>query len=132
MDTEGDILGVRIAAAIIDLILANIIGGIIGGIVGGLLGSLDLIAIVSTLVVFAYFIGLEGKYGQTAGKRLLSIAVVHENGSPCTMSSSAIRNVLRIIDGFAVYLVGLVVILLTDRNQRIGDIAGGTVVVRTE
>lgn len=99
---------------------------------GGLLGSLDLIAIVSTLVVFAYFIGLEGKYGQTAGKRLLSIAVVHEDGSPCTMSSSAIRNVLRIIDGFAVYLVGLVVILLTDRNQRIGDIAGGTVVVRTE
>lgn len=128
MSTEGDILGVRIAAAIIDLIVV----GIVGGIVEVLIGFLDLMAIVPALVFFAYFIGLEGKYGQTAGKRLLNIVVVKEDGSSCTMGSSAIRNILRIIDGIAGYLLGLVVILLTDRSQRVGDLAGGTVVVRTE
>lgn len=132
MDTEGDVLGVRIAAAILDLILANIIGGIVGGIVGLLIGSMSVMIVLSVVIFFVYFIGLEGKYGQTAGKRLLNIVVVHEDGSPCTMTSSAIRNVLRVIDGFMSYLLGLVVILLTDRSQRIGDLAGGTVVVRTE
>lgn len=132
MNTEGDVLGVRIVAAIIDLFLANIIGGIVGGIVGLLLGSMSVITVLSVVIFFLYFIVLEGKYGQTGGKRLLSLTVVHDDGSPCTMTSSAIRNVLRVIDGFAAYLLGLVVILLTDRNQRIGDLAGGTVVVRTE
>lgn len=137
MDTEGDILGVRIAAAIIDIIVVAILlvifGGIIGGLIGVLLDSFLIISVISALIPILYFIILEGKYGQTAGKRLLNIAVVHEDGSPCTMSSSAIRNVLRIIDQLpAFYILGLVVMLLTDRTQRVGDLAGGTVVVRTE
>lgn len=132
MNMEDDVLGVRIVAAIIDFIVASIVGGIVGGIIGGLLGSSLITSVVSSIIIFLYFIILEGEYGQTAGKRLLSLTVVHKDGSPCTMSSSAIRNVLRVIDGFMIYLVGLVVILITDRNQRIGDIAGGTVVVRTE
>ena len=41
------------------------------------------------------------------------------------------RNVLRLIDILPfVYLVGCVSILVTSRNQRLGDLAAGTLVVR--
>lgn len=132
MSTENDVLGIRIVAAIIDSIVASIVGGIVGLLIGVLLNSLLVIVLVASIAPLLYFIILEGKYGQTAGKRLLGLIVVHEDGSPCTMSSSAIRNILRVIDVFGSYLLGLVVILLTDRNQRVGDLAGGTVVVRTK
>lgn len=129
MNTEGDILGVRIAAAIIDLIVV----GILSSIIGLFFDSLIAMNTLNLLILVLYFTILEGEYGQTVGKRLLSIVVVKEDGSSCTMGSSAIRNVLRLIDLIPVfYLLGLVVILLTDRSQRVGDLAGGTVVVRTE
>ena len=52
-------------------------------------------------------------------------------GRPVTFARSAVRNLLRLIDilpGF--YAVGMTVIFITSRNQRIGDLAGGTYVVR--
>jgi uncharacterized RDD family membrane protein YckC len=42
-----------------------------------------------------------------------------------------VRNVLRIVDGILNYAVGLVVMLVTDGRQRIGDLAAGTRVVRS-
>ncbi len=42
-----------------------------------------------------------------------------------------LRNILRIVDALPVlYLVGLGFVAVTGKNQRIGDLAAGTVVVR--
>ena len=48
-----------------------------------------------------------------------------------TFRASALRNLVRLVDvlpGF--YLVGAVAIFATHRNQRLGDLAAGTLVVR--
>ena len=50
---------------------------------------------------------------------------------PVSFAASAVRNLLRIIDEWATALIaGIVSILVTKRNQRLGDLAAGTIVVR--
>jgi hypothetical protein len=45
--------------------------------------------------------------------------------------TSAIRNVLRLVDILpGTYMVGIIAIVATKRNQRLGDLAAGTLVVR--
>jgi uncharacterized RDD family membrane protein YckC len=69
--------------------------------------------------------------GRTPGKRASGLRVVAAGGRPITLVRSAVRNLLRIIDilpGF--YGVGMTVIFITPRNQRIGDLVAGTHVVR--
>lgn len=69
--------------------------------------------------------------GHTPGKRLTHLRVVRARGTPVDFPASAIRNLVRLIDWLPLaYLVGLVSILLTERNQRLGDIAAGTLVIR--
>jgi hypothetical protein len=59
------------------------------------------------------------------------IRVVNTDGSPVGFLTSAVRNVMRIIDILpTAYLVGIVSILVSSRNQRLGDHAAGTLVVR--
>ena len=44
--------------------------------------------------------------------------------------TAAIRTVLRLIDGLFFYLVGFVSVLASGKNQRLGDMAAHTLVVR--
>jgi hypothetical protein len=45
--------------------------------------------------------------------------------------TSAVRNLVRIVDALpGFYAVGIVAVLATSRNQRLGDLAAGTLVVR--
>ena len=69
--------------------------------------------------------------GRTPGKRLNGVRVVRTGGRPITLARSAVRNILRLIDilpGF--YAVGMTSIFVTSQNQRVGDLAAGTYVVR--
>jgi uncharacterized RDD family membrane protein YckC len=69
--------------------------------------------------------------GRTPGKGVTGLRVVGPGGRPIALVRSAVRNILRIIDilpGF--YAVGMTVIFITPRNQRIGDVVAGTHVVR--
>lgn len=77
---------------------------------------------------FGYHTVLEAMYGQTFGKKAVDIVVVKEDGEPCDWYASIIRNVVRIIDSILFYLVGMVVIFLSDNNQRLGDIVASTIV----
>jgi uncharacterized RDD family membrane protein YckC len=48
-----------------------------------------------------------------------------------TLGKVAIRTVLRIVDGLPfLYLLGLIVVAVSKQNQRIGDMAAGTLVVK--
>lgn len=68
--------------------------------------------------------------GQTPGKKWMQLVVVNDDLTPVTWSSSIIRNLLRAVDilPFA-YTLGLVAMTCTQRFQRLGDLAAGTVVV---
>ncbi|MGI8642193.1 MAG: RDD family protein [Pyrinomonadaceae bacterium] len=95
------------------------------------------ILIIAVFLIFAgYFIIFEWLWnGQTPGKRLLKLRVIREDGRPITFWEAMARNLLRIFDavpGFVlpVYSIGLISIFLSSRDQRIGDMFAGTVVVR--
>jgi uncharacterized RDD family membrane protein YckC len=69
--------------------------------------------------------------GRTPGKRWTGLRVVRSGGHPITFVRSALRNILRVIDILPFfYMVGMLAIFVTSRNQRIGDLAAGTHVVR--
>ena len=89
-------------------------------------------AVVFFVVLFVYDVAFEVlASGRTLGKRWNGLRVVRVGGQPIGFVSSVIRNLLRLVDilpGF--YLVGMTSVLVTHKNQRLGDIVAGTVVVR--
>lgn len=68
--------------------------------------------------------------GQSLGKRLLAIRVVKADGTTPTLSAYLLRWLLFIIDGPLTGGLGLIVIILTKNNQRLGDLAAGTMVIK--
>jgi uncharacterized RDD family membrane protein YckC len=100
-----------------------------GGAVSASLGTLG--TLVLTVAAFAYYTLMEGYLGQTVGKMLLGIKVVREDtGEVPGLGAAAIRTVLRIIDGLFAYLVAFIAVLISGKNQRLGDMAANTLVVR--
>lgn len=98
--------------------------------------TIALMIIFLFLIFAGYFIVFEWLLnGQTPGKKLLRLRVIREDGRPLTLWEAVARNLLRICDavpGFIIpiYSIGLIVIFLSNRDQRVGDIFAGTVVVR--
>ena len=95
------------------------------------------IMIIAIFLVFAsYFIVFEWLWnGQTPGKRIMKLRVIRDDGRPITLWEAVARNLLRVFDaapGFflPIYSVGLIVIFISGRDQRVGDIFAGTVVIR--
>jgi len=89
-------------------------------------------SLVYGVLIVLYYILLEGYRGQTVGKMLLGIKVVREDsGEVPGLGAATIRTLLRIIDGIFSYLVAFVTVLISGKNQRLGDMAAHTLVVRT-
>jgi uncharacterized RDD family membrane protein YckC len=139
--TQMDIrvTGRRVLATLVDLIglgfvfvLMSVLFGTSSAGGGQVSASLEgFWALVYFVGVFAYYILMEGYLGQTVGKMLLGIKVVREeNGGEPGLREAAIRTVLRIVDGLFFYLVALITVLASARNQRLGDMAAHTLVVR--
>jgi uncharacterized RDD family membrane protein YckC len=83
------------------------------------------------VIVVLYYILLKGYLGQTVGKMLLGIKVVREDdGEVPGLAGAAIRTLLRIVDGISSYLVAFITVLISGKNQRFGDMAAHTLVVR--
>jgi uncharacterized RDD family membrane protein YckC len=130
-------LGRRLAAASVDgLILFFGFGSAIGALVGGLSTTSDGLEFqldgAAALALFAswfvYFVVLEATLGATVGKLLFGVRVRTASGGRIGWMAALIRNLLRVFDvcfGF----VGLLLILVSPRRQRVGDCAAGTVVV---
>lgn len=133
------VVGRRIGAALIDLVVLGVLSFLVAALFGGASaggGSVGFEltggpALVLMAVVLGYYIVLEGVRGQTLGKMALGIKVVAADGGPASVTAVVIRTLLRIVDGFFFYLVGLIVMLASPRKQRVGDMAAKTLVVRT-
>jgi uncharacterized RDD family membrane protein YckC len=137
----GDVhvTGRRVLAIIVDGLILGVVFWVMsmlfgetstaGGVASASLGTLGTFALL--IITFAYYALLEGYLGQTVGKMLLGIKVVREGtGEVPGIGAAAIRTVLRIIDGFFFYLVAFITVLVSGKNQRLGDMAANTLVVR--
>jgi len=89
----------------------------------------DPICGIFLIAIFAYFIGMEGQFGFTLGKWLTRIRVVSEQRTRITMKQSATRNLYRLIDGIAVYLIGIQFARKSLLVQRYGDKVAQTIVI---
>ena len=138
----GDVhvTGRRVLAIIVDGLVLGVLFWVMslifgassaeGGMASASLGTLG--TLLYLILAFAYFTLLEGNRGQTLGKMLLGIKVVREdNGEVPGLGAAAIRTVLRLIDGIFAYLVGFIAIQISSKNQRLGDMAANTLVVRS-
>lgn len=119
-------IGDRLIAYLIDTLV--IIGIIIGfAIIGSRTGSQIVLFLAFVTVFFYHLICEITMNGQSIGKRNRGIRVMKKDGNAATFSTYFLRFLFRPID--SLYGLGLAVVFFTDNNQRIGDLAAGTVVV---
>jgi len=127
-------IGIRFVSLLIDTIILALIIGVVGSIIG--FGMMEMgkvpwwLGLVDFIIFIVYFTYLEGSRGQTIGKMITKIKVVREDGKPIDMNQAFTRNILRIIDGLIIYLIGAILIWRSDKKQRLGDSIAKTVVVK--
>ena len=133
-------IGERIVAFFIDAfilylysLLVNILGDAIGYIYDdgwtqrGLMALIFLPAMFYSLLMHIVF------NGRTVGKMLLKMRVVKVDGSPVHWSNYLVRWMLRLVDIWLfVGSIGILTILFSEKRQRLGDAAAGTVVISTK
>ncbi|WP_276273536.1 RDD family protein [Haloarcula litorea] len=139
-DDGTSALGRRAAAALLDLVVGGVFaaGGAVATVAAGEAVSgvgdttLGLAALAAAVAGWlAYHVALETLTGQTLGKRLRGLRVVRQTGRPITAGDALVRNVLRPLDAAFLYGLGVLLVLVTERDQRLGDLAARTVVART-
>ncbi len=77
-----------------------------------------------------YFFVTEAIWGRSLGKTLMGIRVVMADGSRVTTKAAFIRNLCRLADLLTCHVATIVSAAATRKYQRIGDLAGKTMVVR--
>jgi uncharacterized RDD family membrane protein YckC len=129
-------VGSRLIAGVADLLLQAVLTLILALLTGGLSGAngfLEAIFFIGVFVIwllYPIFFELLAK-GRTPGKRWTHLRVVRDDGTPVDLPASAIRNLMRLLDGPLIfYLPTLIGIAVTTHNQRPGDLAAGTLVIR--
>lgn len=90
---------------------------------------------IAILAVFAintgYFVFFETLWhGQTPGKKIAKIRVIQDDGRLIGLQQATLRALLRSIDD--ILFIGALLIMLTNKEKRLGDLAAGTIVVQTE
>lgn len=133
-----NVIGRRVLATIVDLLLFSVLSFVLSSMAGtasGGGGSVSLSldgawALLFFVLVFGYYMVMEGRWGQTVGKMLLGIKVVRAGTDEAPgLGKAAIRTLLRFVDGLFFYLVAFVAAVASTNNRRLGDMAAGTLVV---
>jgi uncharacterized RDD family membrane protein YckC len=83
------------------------------------------------VLLWGYFALFEALWhGQTPGKRVMKLRVIKDSGRQITLFEALARNLVRFIDYLpGMYLTGVITMLCNKRNQRLGDMVAGTIVV---
>jgi hypothetical protein len=84
------------------------------------------------LVIFGYPIVCDALLdGRTVGRRVTGLRLVTEDGARVGVVAAAVRNIVRLVDFLpGAYSIGALAVIVSPRNQRVGDMAAGTLVVR--
>ncbi len=119
------------------IVVASIIVADFSTIEGAFSSAPKWVYAVMVLLLFLIFSGYFAFFewlwsGQTPGKRRLKLRVIREDGRPITFWEASVRNLLRTFDMMPApfYSIGLISVFATHRDQRVGDMVAGTVVVR--
>lgn len=128
----------RMLALVVDLAVIAALGSVIEKLLAPLIvfgqdlaGALNIVAYFVISLVYAAAAEWAWR-GQTVGKRLLRLRVVDAGGLRLEPAQVIVRNLMRFIDALpALYLVGGIACVVSRRRQRLGDLAAGTVVIRT-
>lgn len=132
VEIKGDASKRRFFAANLDAVVALVPGMVLATNLTGVDPLLR--GAVLCLVYLGYFILCETLWSRTLGKHLFGLRVRGLDGRPCTGQQALIRGLMRVLDANPLFFGGLPAVgfvLLTKRNQRLGDLLAGTVVTRT-
>jgi len=132
----GQGVGIRAGATIIDIVIFWVISFLVAIVTGDASGAGFALGTAAScfvgLIAIAYYVVMETMYGATVGKMVLGLKVVKQDGSALDWQTSIIRTLLRIVDGFLVYLVGAILVWTSPTNQRLGDKVAKTLVVKKD
>ncbi|MCL2596547.1 MAG: RDD family protein [Paludibacter sp.] len=128
-----DWLFVGLFAIIMILIFAAI--GSNNTIFHGDTGNVLIVILVLTMLLIISMYQLLFPYfweGQTPGKRIVGIRIVREDGIEASFGTYFVRWLLGFVDGMFYNIVGLVVMLASEKRQRVADLVAKTVVISTQ
>ncbi len=138
LDTAG--LGSRVLATLIDLVvMVMLFSGLMAAVGIAALGDdsgtvvLVAVAVGIPIVLFGYPIASETLWrGRTIGKSVMGLRVVTSQGSPIRLRHAAIRAFVGLIDfQLTGGLAAVVSVLASREGRRLGDMAAGTLVIRS-
>jgi uncharacterized RDD family membrane protein YckC len=139
LDFERAGVASRTIAAVVDVLaLAATIGVLLLVVevtvgLGGGAGAALVAVLTSLTVVVLWFCGSETLWhGRTLGKAAMGLRVVSADGTSERFQQAFLRAAVGIVDFLVVPIgfVAVVSVLLSPRDQRLGDMAAGTLVVR--
>jgi uncharacterized RDD family membrane protein YckC len=122
--------GKRWIALIVDNMMAMFIGIAVGWLLPS--GSGEVRLAIGLLSYMAYFLISEALWFRTLGKRLFGLIIIRRDGTMPGWRESILRTLFRLIEVNPIFgaLPAGLVILFSASNQRLGDMAAGTVVVK--
>lgn len=134
LDLETAGVGYRGLARALDIIVLLGVGGLLFAAFNAIGGTVGLVLSVlgGFLLIFGYPLVAETFFrGRTIGKWAAGLRVVTLEAGPIGFREAFIRSIFQIIDVFASFgAVALVSSLVSNRSQRLGDLAAGTFVIR--
>jgi uncharacterized RDD family membrane protein YckC len=87
--------------------------------------------LIGFFIYVGYFVFFETVWsGQTPGKRYVKIRVIRDDGRPVRLQQSTLRALLRPFDDL--FFIGVFLIVFNQREKRLGDLVGGTLVIQEE
>ena len=127
-------IGDRIFGQIIDwiVLLSYLLLAIWIGVEANIKSDWYLIIAVGLVPLFYTLLCEIFNQGQSVGKMLMKTQVVKLDGSRPTLGAFLMRWLLFMIDGPLTSYMGLIVMVLTRNNQRLGDMAAGTIVIKKQ
>ena len=126
----GDATKARFLAAIIDNLIAIALMLSVVMLIPESFPTIKGILIV--LMYLGYFVVLESLWSRTLGKYFQGLVVRKLDGGPSNWKTALIRGTLRILEVNPLLFGGIpagLVVISSERKQRIGDMLAGTVVV---
>lgn len=117
-------------AVLVLLFIVLLLAGALARLPGGGLGAWAVFYFFVSWFYFGFFETVLN--GQTPGKWMTKLRVVSIDGQPINAQQAILRNLLRGVDALFVYQPAFISMMMTERFQRLGDLACGTAVVVEE
>lgn len=141
LDFEPAGVGSRVVAEVVDLAIQGttlfallfVLGLAAGsGLPVGQTAAVILALVFVFLVLVGYPVAFESLWGgRTPGKAVMGLRVVTVEGGPVRFRHAAVRGIFALVELWVLFgSLAVLSILISRRNQRIGDLAAGTLVLR--